>query len=159
RLYAKVPEPQVNPKDKLTPQQEKDLQDYWLMQVNRGRALRLAKDTAEARKVLERVVNDPLGRGEFLAEKELIHLLEDQGLFGKAITAWSQFLVHPQMKAALKSMGGKSPEEQDKIKTLYFECYYQYTWCHLMYGKNHKVEAKQKDFIQRAADKIVRLEQ
>src|SRR5262249_40860894 len=87
------------------------------------------------------------------------HLLEDQGLFGKAITAWSQFLVHPQMKAALKSMGGKSPEEQDKIKTLYFECYYQYTWCHLMYGKNHKVEAKQKDFIQRAADKIVRLEQ
>ncbi len=160
KLYAQVPEPKVDPKKKeFTPQENKELQDYWLMQVNRGRALRLGKQLPEAKKVLEAVVNDPLGRGKFLAEKELIHLLEDQKLFGSAITAWSKFMVHPQMKAALKALPSKTVEEQDKIKTLYFECYYQYTWCHLMYGKNHALEARQKDFIQRAADKIVRVEQ
>ncbi|MCI0458669.1 MAG: hypothetical protein L0Z62_17035 [Gemmataceae bacterium] len=160
KLYAQVSEPKVDPKKKqFTDAEEKELQDYWLMQVNRGRALRLAKELPEAKKVLERVVHDPLGRGKFLAEKELIHLLEDQGLFGKGITSWSQFMAHPQMKAVLQSLPGKPADEQDRIKTLYFECYYHYTWCHLMYGKNHSIPAKQTDFIKRAADKIVKLEQ
>jgi hypothetical protein len=160
KLYAQVPEPKVDPKKKqFTDVEEKELQDYWLMQVNRGRALRLAKELPEAKKVLERVVRDPLGRGKFLAEKELIHLMEDQGLFGKGITSWSQFMAHPQMKAVLQSLPGKPADEQDRIKTLYFECYYHYTWCHLMYGKNHATPAKKIDFIKRAADKIVKLEQ
>jgi hypothetical protein len=159
KLYAQVPDPKIDPKKaKLTPQEEKALQDYWLSQVNYGRSLRLAKDFKEARKVLERVVHDPLARGKFLAEKEQIHLLEDQQLYGTGITRWSQFMAHPQMKAALARLKGETLDEQKRIKELYFECYYHYTYCHFMYGKNHKVESKKKDYIQRAADKVVRLE-
>ncbi len=165
KLYAQIPEPKIAVKKTYTPEETKELQDYWLGQVNYGRALRLEnralrleKQFVEARKVLQRIVDDPRGHGKFLAEKELLHMYEDQGLYGKGITSWGQFMNHPTMKAALKGMGGKAPDEQRKIKELYFDCFYHYVYCNFMYGKNHKLASKQKEYINRAAGKIVNLE-
>ncbi len=159
KLYAQIPEPKIDlKKKKLTPQEDKELQDYWLMQVAYGRALRLAKQFPEAHKVLTRVLSEPKARGRFLAEKETIHLLEDQGLYGSAVGRWAKYQQHPQMRAALKSLKDKDPGEQRRIKELYYDCVYQYTYCLYMYGKNLKSEPKLQQYAQRAAAKIIQME-
>jgi hypothetical protein len=159
KLYAQIPVPKIDPKKaKLTPEEDRQLQDYWMMQVAYGRALRLAKQYPEARKVLTRILTDPKARGRFLAEKEDIHLLEDQGLYGTAVGRWVKYQQHPQMQLALKTIGSKDPAEQKRIKELYYDCVYQYTYCMYMYGKNHKVEAKRDDYVKRAAAKVIQME-
>ena len=160
KLYAQVPEPKIDPKKKeLTKEEERALQDYWLAQVAYGRALRLGKQYAEARKVLARVMTDPKARGRFLAEKEEIQLLEDEGLYGKAVGRWVKYQQHPQMLQQLKTIGSKDTAEQRRIKELYYDCVYHYTYCMYMYGqKNAKLSAaKRDDYTKRAAAKVIQM--
>jgi hypothetical protein len=160
KLYAQVPEPKIDLKKKeLSKEEERALQDYWLAQVAYGRALRLAKEYAQARKVLTRVLTEPKARGRFLAEKEEIQLLEDEGLYGKAVGRWVKYQQHPQMQQLLKTIGGKDKAEQRRIKELYYDCVYHYTYCMYMYGqKTPKLSAaKREDYTKRAAAKVLQM--
>jgi tetratricopeptide (TPR) repeat protein len=160
KLYSQIPEPKIDPKKaKLTAEEERELQNYWLMQVFYGKALRQARQFPEATKVLQRALTDPASRAKFLAEKEDIHLLEDQELYGKAVTRWGQYLTSPQMKRALADLKNKDAQEQRRVKELYYECFYHYTYCQYMYGKKNPTPAKRDEWIGRAADRIVRLQE
>jgi hypothetical protein len=157
KLYAQLPEPKFDLKKKLDEKEEKELQSYWLTRLAYARSLRLASDLAESKKVLDSILNDPKSAGKFLAEKEQIHLLEDHKVFGTAITRWSQFLQHPALQKGVTDTS-RGAGEQRRMKELYFECFYHYTYCNYMYGKNHKLEAKKKEYIRKAADLMLRLE-
>jgi hypothetical protein len=157
-LYAKIPDPKIDLKKKLTPEERKQAQDYWLLQVSYGRALRLAKKFPEARKVLARILSEPKAPGRFLAEKEDIHLLEDQGLYGTAVTRWGQYRRHPVMQQAVKGLENKSAAEKRRIYELVYDCEYQFAYCMYMYGKNLKPGAKRDQWIDRAAGKVVQIE-
>ncbi len=159
KLFARLPEPKIDPKKKdLTKEEHKELQDYWLTQVNYGRSLRLAKQFPEARKVLSRILTTPHARGQFLAEKEDILMLEDQALYGTAVTRWSKYKSHPTLQQALKTLETADATEQKRINELYYDAGYHYAYCMFMYGKTNKVPATQEKWINRAALEVVRLE-
>jgi hypothetical protein len=157
KLFAQVTEPKFDAKKKLTDADRAALQEYWAVQGEYGRSLRLSKQYTQARQVLERVLKAPLAPGKFQAEKELIHLLEDEGQFGRALTAWSDYLDNPVLLRAVTDSKTKLSERQ-YARELYFDGYYHFIWCHFKFGQTHKVEAKRKEYVARAAALIVGLE-
>src|SRR5437762_11635055 len=98
------------------------------MQAAYARSLRLAKRPAEARKVLERIVKDPRAAGKFQAEKELIHVLEDEADYGRAITAWSEYLDSPALRQPLTDPKTRASDLR-YLKELYFDGYYHFIYC------------------------------
>ncbi len=56
-LYAKIPEPKALNKDKLSPEDEKEITTYWYMRIQYAKALRLSAksktDLAQAKKILD----------------------------------------------------------------------------------------------------------
>lgn len=168
KLYAQVPVPRKELTDaekklpdeeqkKILERIEREVQSYWVTQLAYARSLRLANELAESKKVLDRIQDDPKSAGKFLAEKEQIHLLEDHKVFGTAITKWSQFLQHPALQKGIVDTS-RGAGEQRRMKELYFECFYHYAYCNHMYGKNHKMEAKKKEYVKKAAELMLRLE-
>jgi hypothetical protein len=157
RWFAKIPEPKFDPKKKLTGQEQRDLDEYWLLQATYGRALREGKQYAEARKVLDRVLKDSRSAGRFLAQKELNHLLEDEGEYGRAITAWSDYLENSALRETLLDAKAKAAELRT-ARDLYFDGYYHLVWCHYKYGQTHKVDAKRQEYTAKAAGMIAELE-
>src|SRR5581483_11944835 len=162
-LYKKLPPPKSLDNAKLTEAEEKEVQTYWYLQVQYAHALRLSKNELksedevkarllEAKKVLDRLMNHKNSRGTMLAEKEQIHILEDSGIYGTAITRWAQFMNNPSLKNKLA--------DDAKLKEIYFEVYYHHAYCWYKYSQEDKVKAagKEKTFLRRAADYIVRLE-
>jgi hypothetical protein len=145
RMYSKYPEPKG---ETGNPPDDKQVQLYWYFQVQYGRELRLAKKFNEAIAVLKRVRNDPRSKFGLLADKEQIHVLEDQGKFGPAVNEWTKMLNNPSVRNF----------NSDKGKEFYYDCYYHFTYCNYKYGLNHKILATKKEFIRRAADWIVRRE-
>jgi hypothetical protein len=157
KLFAKIPEPKFDPKKKLTPQEQRELDDYWLLQATYARSLRQAKQYGEARKVLERILKESRFAGRFQAEKEINHLLEDEGDYGRAVTAWSDYLENPGLREVLVNPRSKAGELRT-AKELYFDGYYHFIWCYFQFGKTHKTEAKRKEFIDKAGSMIAGLE-
>lgn len=157
KVFARVTEPRADPKKKATAAEQREVQEYWAVQATFARSLRLAKQFAEARKVLERQLRDPRATGKFQAEKELIHLLEDEGDYGRAITAWSEYLESPALRGPLTDPKTKASDLR-YIKGLYFDGYYHFVYCQYKYGQTHKVDAKRKEYVGKAAALIVGLE-
>jgi hypothetical protein len=127
-----------------------DWQAYWLMQVEHGKALRLSKQFAEARKVLARVLATKDAVGKTLAEREEIELLEDEGLWGSALMRWGPFMKQLRPQAA----------RDNKAKEIYFDAYYHWVDCIFEYSQGPKVKGtpKEASYVSQAADYILRLE-
>jgi hypothetical protein len=132
KLFAKVTEPKADPKKKLTAKEQKEWQEYWAVQAAYGHSLRLDKKYAEARKVLERTINDPRATGKFQVEKELVLLAEDEGDWGRALTAWSEYLENPGLRQP-----GLDPKSKDAalLREMYFDGYYHFILSHYKYGR------------------------
>jgi hypothetical protein len=130
---------------------ERDRSAYWFLQVLYGKALRKSGKLEEAKKVLKRVLKTPEAAGKLLAQKEEIHLLEDRGLWGTAINQWGKFIKNPQLL--------KQAREDAEAKRVYFESYYHYAYSWYEYSQSAKVKgtAREKKFLQVAADYILRL--
>lgn len=145
---------------------------YWFAQVLLGQQTRLhAKQlrqtqnpqadqlVKEARTILESVLAEEKAVGRLIAEKEIIHLLEDQELYGTCITRWSNFMQHPQIQAQLRKGDAKAKE-------LYFETYYHgFIYCWFKLSQVPKIKdtpikgtAKEQQYIQKAVDNILRIE-
>jgi hypothetical protein len=143
RLYQKYPEP--GPK---APPRE--VQNYWYLQVMSARHLRLGRDFAAARKVLDRVAADPQGRKQILAEKEQIHLLEDQRQYAQAANRWGKFMNQPAVAGQVA--------DSEPMRKLYFDCYYHFALCYYQAGLQQKGEAKKREYFRKAAGYVVALE-
>jgi hypothetical protein len=157
KFFAKITLPKIDPKKKLTPQEQRELDDYWLLEATYARSLRLSKQRGEARRVLATILSEGRSAGRFQAEKELNHLLEDEGDYGKAITAWSEYLENPGIREVLTNPKSKAAELR-AAQELYFDGYYHFIWCHFQFGQAHKVEAKRKEYVGKAASMILALE-
>jgi hypothetical protein len=157
KLFAKIPEPKFDSKKKLTPQEQRELDDYWLLQATYARSLRQAKQYGEARKVLERILKESRFAGRFQAEKEMNHVLEDEGDYGRAVSAWSDYLENPGLREVLVNPRSKAGELRT-AKELYFDGYYHFIYCYFQFGKTHTTEAKRKEFIDKAGSMIAGLE-
>jgi len=156
-LYAQIEEPKS---DKGGPN-DKEVATYWYVQLQRAKELRLAgkellqatmapdaaKMFAEARNVVAKI---PAPFRSFSVQQEEIFQLEDQRLYGTAITRWAALMKSPYLV--------KQVATDNEAKKLYFDCFYHSIYCWYEYGKNHKVPAKQTEYIRKAADYIVRLE-
>jgi hypothetical protein len=143
RLYQKYPEP--------GPQAPaREVQNYWYLQVMSARQLRLARQFDAAKKVLDRVASDPQGRKQILAEKEQIHLLEDQHQYAQAANRWGKFMNQPAVAGQVA--------DNPQMRSLYFESYYHFALCFYRSGLQQQSEAKKREYVRRAAGYIVSLE-
>ena len=174
-LYALYPAPKflnVAPKKgekevKFTEDQEKELQTYWYTQVQQARQLRLSviphdgqkvtdaeklRKLTEAKKILDTLEGHVNARQQIIAAKEQNHVLEDSGLYGKAVAEWSKFMNNPGLK---KSLGSDT-----KIQAIYFDAYYHMTYCYYKFSQTDKVKQANKDalYLDKAVGYIIRLE-
>jgi hypothetical protein len=157
KLFAQVQKPSFDPKKKLSEKEQQELQDYWLIQGMYARSLRISKQLPEARKVLEKILKDPKAVGRFQAEKEMNHLLEDEGEWGQAVTSWSEFMENRGLRGTLVNPKA-TPADKQYAKELYFDGFYHYILCNYKYGFLHKDKEKKAQFIARAASLIRGLE-
>ena len=152
-LFAQIPEPKGASEEKEG--------TYWFIQLQRARELRLAgkelleamkpadaaRMFAEARGVLGRI---PAKFRSFPVQQEEIFQLQDQNIYGTAISRWSALMKSPYL--------AKRVATDNEAKKQYFDCFYYFIYCWYEYGKNNKTPAKQTEYIRKAADYIVRLE-
>ena len=158
-LYSKITEPKdLNKKlakgEKFAEQEEKEIQTYWYSQVQYARQLRQCPENKDenlelANKLLYRLLTHPNARGQVLAEKERIHVVEESGRYGPAINLWDKFLKNPAVKSRLG--------DDQNTKEMYFDAYYHYAYCAYRYSQDPKAKSA-KTWLRRAADSIVRLE-
>jgi hypothetical protein len=157
KYLEKVEAPKIDPTkkfDKMDKKELQDLQQYWLTQVLYGHELRMDRQLPEAKKVLEKMLAHPQSIGKFLAQKELLHVEEDAGRFGNATAGWGKLLQNDALLKELANTGG----DQERAKTLYFDCYYHFVYSNFMYGKKLDKKDKQDFFFKRSADYIKRLD-
>jgi hypothetical protein len=152
-LFAQIPEPKTA--------DEKERATYWYIQLQRARELRLAgkdlleenktaeaaKTFTEAREALNRI---PQNFRSLQVQQEEIFQLQDQNVYGTAITRWAALMKSPSL--------AKRVATDNEAKRQYFDCFYHFIHCWYEYGKHNKVPAKQTEYIRKAADYIVRLE-
>jgi hypothetical protein len=153
KLLEQVAAPKLDPKKKATAQEQRELQEYWQAQGLYGRSLRLAHKYKESRKVLERIVKTSGAGGQFQAQKELNYLLEDEGEWGTAITAWNDYLENPGLRAVLLDDRAKAADRQ-YAKEQYFDGFYHFILCNYRYGLAHNEREKHDLFIAKAASLI-----
>ena len=120
---------------------------FWLVALselsdNERPLKEVAKQLAESRKVLQNIIKTPSATGKFQAEKELIHVLEDENDWGQAITLWSEYLQHPGLRAVMIDEKAKLADKQ-YAKQLYFDGFYHYILSNYKYGQTHKDKAMQ----------------
>ena len=156
QLYAKIAPPKFLDNDKLSDEEEKEVASYWYLQVQYAKALRLSargkQDLAKAKKVLDDLVHHKNARMQLYAEVEQIHILQDAGLYGYAMKGWAKIMNNPSLKAKLA--------DEPNLKEVYFNAYYENTWCLYKYSQTPKVIAagKERKYLAPAANNIVRLE-
>jgi hypothetical protein len=122
---------------------------WWMVQVYQARELRKAGKLDQADKLLATVLNDPKAISKLVAGKEKIHVLEDRGLWGKAITEWSNFLQNQTLQ--------RQARDNKDMKKFYFEAYYQFVYCWYKFSQTTGKKNEEK-YLKRAADYILRLE-
>jgi hypothetical protein len=175
KLYGQIAPPKALEKkkaDKLTEEEEKEVQTYWYVQVKYAEQLRLSAEQLrpdkegndeaakkekddrlkEARKVIDNLMAHEQARQVLLAEKEQNHLYEAMELWGTATTKWQAFFNNPNLKAQVA--------DDPRLKEMYFEAYYHLTYCLYKYSQSAKVVTTKSEpvFLKRAANNIVRLE-
>jgi hypothetical protein len=167
-LYAKIPPPEAlktpkgqpfNKDEEKNSQAEKEVQTYWYSRVQYARQLRQIggekkKEHLElANKVLNELLQHPHGRGQQLADKEKIFILQEKEIYGGAATQWEKFMKNP---ALAKQMANGD----QNAKETYFDAYYQMTYCIYKYSRSDSAKTRKLDkaFLRRAADYIVKLE-
>lgn len=152
-LFGQIPAPKEMSEEKEG--------TYWFIQLQRARELRLggkellegmkaadaAKMFAEARGILARI---PAKFRSFQVQQEEVFQLQDQNIYGTAISRWSALMKSPYLAKRIAT--------DNEAKKQYFDCYYYFIYCWYEYGKNNKTPAKQAEYIRKAADYIVRLE-
>jgi hypothetical protein len=159
-MYALLPMPQLDPKDKGKKEAEdkakKDQQLWWFLQIRRGEQLRLAKNYKEAKEVLEKVLADPAAVGKLVAQQELNHTYEDEGNFRKGIDLWYEFMQNGSLK---NQMTNKSlPESvRSKAKQMYFDGYYHYVFCFYNFSQSEAGKAKEEQWLITSANFIVKM--
>jgi tetratricopeptide (TPR) repeat protein len=121
--------------------------NYHFCRILIVRELREAGKAEEARAELDQVRQSSWGKEHPEAIKEGIHLLPP----GKAYSEWSK-LVN-QLGQKLQQGGTKEARDQ------FFECYYYMTECMVKFAQGVKDEKKKEDYLKRAANLIVKLEQ
>jgi hypothetical protein len=137
-LANRVPEPKSEGKDEAGSQQ---LRLYQLARVLYGRELRLNKEFKEAEKVLKTLSG-------LEAKREAIFLLQDQERYAQAGVEWNNLMtsLRPRM-------------QDNKVKELYFDCYYHLTYCYYKNAFQLKDKKKKATQIRAAATLILRLEE
>ncbi|MBM4072898.1 MAG: hypothetical protein FJ271_28815 [Planctomycetes bacterium] len=158
-LYAKIPEPKflerkLKKGEKLSENDERELQTYWYSQIQMAGQLRQITDKKDdnllkAYRIVSRAQAHENARGQFLAEKEANYVLQDMGRYGTAVRNWQSFMT--KLKPRL---------DDPPTKAMYFDAYYNMAYATYKYSQEAKVKGtpKEKFYIQRAADLIVRLE-
>jgi hypothetical protein len=160
-LYAKIPEPKALAKDKLSPDDEKDITTYWYLRIQYAKALRLSAksktDLGQAKKVLDDLQKHKYARLQIYGDVEQFHILEDSAkfgnpLYGTAMKGWAGIMNNSALKARMA--------DEPNLKELYFTAYYQNVWCLYQLSQTEKVVAagKEKSYLTTAANHIVRLE-
>jgi hypothetical protein len=155
-LYKQVAPPKFLDKKELDKKEQEEAEAYWYSQIQYARSLRLCKEQPDnlkkANTVLVALFKQPNFRGHLHAEKEQIHILEDSGLYGNAITRWGKFMNNPTLKEQLPVNA--------ELKEMYFEAYYHHAFCWYKYSQTSKVIAAQKDkqYLRKAVDYAVKLE-
>jgi len=167
-LYAKIPPPhwlktpkgQPFDKDEVkNSQAEKEVQTYWYSRVQYARQLRQIggekkKEHLElANKVLNELLQHPHARGQQLAEKEKIFILQEKEIYGGAATQWDKLMKNPALAKQMAN-GDQNAKES------YFDAYYQMTYCLYKYSRTDAAKSRKLDkaYLRRAADYIFKLE-
>jgi hypothetical protein len=155
-LYAKIGPPKFLDNDKLSEEEEKEVANYWYLQIQYAKALRLSsqgkEDLAKAKKVLDNLARHKNARLQLYGEVEQIHILQDAGLYGFAMKGWAKIMNNPTIKTKLG--------DDASLKEMYFNAYYENTWCLYKYSQTPKVsaEGREKKYLAPAANYIVKLE-
>jgi tetratricopeptide (TPR) repeat protein len=157
KLFKQVLPPKLDPNKKATEAEQREMQEYWAVQGLLASSLRQSKQFAECRKVLDKIIKDKTASGRFQAQKELNLLLEDEGEWGQAVTAWSDYMSNGTLKATIGDKNAK-PADKEYALDLYFDGFYHYILCNFKYGKTHKDRDTHTQYIEKAASLIKGLE-
>ena len=155
-LYARIPPPQALANDKLSEEEEKEISTYWYLQIQYAKALRLSargkEELGQAKKVLDNLARHKNARLQLLAEVEQIHILQDAALYGYAMKGWAKIMNNPTVKTKLA--------DDPALREVYFNAYYENTWCLYKYSQTPKVGAdgRESKYLMPAANNIVKLE-
>jgi hypothetical protein len=160
-LFAQVPPPKALNKDPLKDEDEKEVATYWYFQIEYAKALRQSarsrQDLAKAKKVLDRLLEHKNARRVFQAKEEEIHILEDSAkfgapLYGLAMKGWGEIMNNSSLKSAMAN--------DNNLKELYFNAYFGYNAClyKLSQTKDSIAKSKDKEYLAKAANNILRLE-
>jgi hypothetical protein len=161
-MYGKIPPPKAlaKPKgEKFTDDEEKEIQSYWYSQVQCARQLRQIEgdkkkeNLEKANKMINDLLRHVHARGQQLAEKEKIFILQEKGAYGPAATQWEVVMKNPVLQ---KQMA----DGDQNAKESYFDAYYQKTYCIYKYSRTDGAKSKKLDkaYLRRAADYIFKLE-
>lgn len=149
KLLEQVKEPKAEPGVPFDKKAEVVHHQARLMMVQE---LRMGRKFKEAGTVLNDILSKPWGKG-FSVKKEKPLLLMDQGFYGGAAKAWNQIIGE---------LTGRLNGGDAKVKENYYESYYQFNYCLVMYAKtvtDPKIKAKAGDYFKRAANNILKLEE
>ena len=129
---------------------ERNLQSYWMIRVMYAEELRKTGKLKEALKVVYEPYTDESSKVKIAAHEALIHIYEDSGKWGTAITEWGKLLraVQPQMATNMK------------MQKMFYNGYVSMTrdFYELSQSKGVKGTAKERAYIAQAAKYMIRVE-
>jgi hypothetical protein len=137
-LLAEIPEP----KD------PKELGFFHYVQILCIREMRLGKDFKAANDKLRKEMTSTWGKNNLELKKELYCLWEDEEKYAAAAKAWNDLII------SLQKM-----EKTEKLRDLYYESYYHLVLSAFKTGQQSKDAAKGKDYVKKAANLLVNLQQ
>jgi hypothetical protein len=137
-LLADIPEPK-DPKDQGF---------YHYVQILCIRELRLGKDFKAANDKLRKEMTAAWGKNNVELKKELYCLWEDEEKYAAAAKAWNDLII-----------GLQKMEKTEKLRDLYYESYYHLVLSAFKTGQQSKDAAKAKDYVKKAANLLVNLQQ
>jgi hypothetical protein len=151
-LYAGVVPPKVLTAKKIeemTPDEQKEVAEYWIVQLDRAKALRRAKETEASIKLIDESLKHPAAMFHIYFDMEKTLNIEDEGKYGAALRRWNSFLKNPSLLKQLNN---------PRMKELYFEGFFYQVRSMYNYAE-HDPAAKSKDkIVALSAKQILKLE-
>jgi hypothetical protein len=131
---------------------EQEIGMYCKAQLKLAQQHRVLKDNNKAYNIIAALKNHKNVRGLVYIDRENLFILEDLKLWGKVIKGWQVFKDNPGLQ--------KAKETDEKFKRLYFEAYTHETLAWYQYSQLPKTKesGKEKNYLDTAADYILRLE-
>jgi hypothetical protein len=130
------------------PKDAKELGFYHYVQILYIREMRLGKQFDAAREKLKKEMSSTWGKNNLELKKELYCLWEDEEKYAAAAKAWNDLII------SLQKM-----EKTEKLRDLYYESYYHLVWSAFKTGQHSTEAAKKSDYIKKAANWLVSLQQ